>query len=248
MAQPFAIRGLWDSRDVKANLARLSSKQWAFTTAVALTRTGRRVKGGEQDSMHRVFDRPTSFTVNSIYLSPATPSKLEAEVWFKDYAPKGTPAGKYLLPQVRGGERDLKRFELLLQRAGLLPYGLALVPASGAALDAHGNVSRGMIQKILSQLKAQADPLSHSTARSRRRGAKQRGGHYFYGNPGHRGRGIWERFSFGFGSAVKPIFVEVRRRPTYNVRFPFFDVGERIVRDGAFTEEFSRAAGERLKP
>jgi hypothetical protein len=246
MAQPFAIRSVWDSRDVKANLARLSSKGWTFTTAIALTRTGMRIKGAERDEMSRVFDRPTPFTLNSVYLRPATPARLEAEVYFKDFAPKGTPAGKYLLPQVGGGERDLKRFELRLQHAGLLPAGRALVPASGAALDAYGNVSRGLIQKILSQLKAQADPLSNETARSRRRGAKQHGGRYFYGNPGHRGRGIWERFSFGFGSAVKPVFIEVRRRPTYTARFPFFDVGQRVA-NVAFGEEFTKAADERLK-
>lgn len=247
MSQPaFAIHQEWDSRDVKANLTRLSSKQWAFTTAIAMTRTGVRIKGAEQDTMRRVFDRPTDFTVNSVYLSPATPSKLEAEVFFKDWAPKGRAAGKYLLPQVHGGERELKGFERALQHAGWLPPGRFLVPASGAALDSHGNVSRGLIVKILSQLGANPSGANETLKLRKRRNATQQRGRYFYGDPGHHGRGIWERISFAFGSAVNPIFIEVRKRPTYTVRFPFFDVGERVAGE-AFTDEFARAANDKLK-
>lgn len=246
MATPaFAIRQLWDSRDVKANLLRLSAKGWTFSTAVALSRTGKRVKEAERAAMS-VFDRPTPFTTNSLYNSGATPSRLQAEVWFKDFAPKGTPAGKYLLPQVNGGERDIKRFEKALQYAGWLPVGCALVPASGAALDAYGNVSRGLIVKILSQLGANSSGANEPLRLKKKRNATQQRGRYFYGNPGHKGEGIWERISFGFGSAVRPVFITVKRRPTYHAIFPFFDIGERVTQE-AFPEEFGRAADERLK-
>lgn len=241
-----AIVAKWDSRQVKAALSKLAPKQWAFATAVALTRTAQRVKVAEIDTMRRVFDRPMPFTLNSLYLKSATKSNQEARVWFKDFAPKGTPAGKYLLPEVHGGERHLKRFEQALIHAGLLPHGRALVPASGAPLDAYGNVKRSVYQKILSQLRAQFDPTANETRRSRSRKAKQRGGRYFYGSPGHKARGVWERFQFAFGSSVRPIFIEVNRRPKYRQRFAFFDVGQEIA-DKSFGEEFDKAATETLR-
>ena len=245
----FAITADWDSRTVKAALARLEPRQWQFATALALTRTGQRIKAAEVDEMRRVFDRPTPFTLRSVYLDPATRAKQEARVWFKDWAPKGTPAGKYLLPEVHGGRRNHKRFELALQYAGLLPPGRALVPASTAPLDQYGNVKRGLYSKILSQLQAHPTAYANETARDRRKrnaNPRQRGGRYFYGNPGGKGRGIWERFTFAFGSAVKPIFIEVPRLPTYRKLFNFFDVGTRVAGE-AFAVEFDKAAAETLR-
>lgn len=240
----FAVVAKWDSRQVKAALARLAPKQWAFASAVALTRTAGRVRVAEQAEMRRVFDRPTPFTMNSLYMKSATRSNQEARVWFKDFAPKGTPAGKYLLPEVHGGDRAHKRFELLLQHAGLLPAGRSLVPASAAPLDQYGNVARGLYTKILSQLRAQFDPANNT--KRRRQGRRQWGGQYFYGNPGGKGRGIWERFTFAFGSAVKPVFIEVSGTPSYRSRFDFFGVAERVA-GIAFVEEFDKAASETLR-
>ena len=231
---------------MRAALSALAPKQWAFASALALTRTAQQVKAAEIEEMRRVFDRPTGFTLGSLYLKPATKSNQEARVWFKDFAPKGTPAGKYLLSEVHGGQRAHKRFESALQKAGLLPFGRALVPASAAPLDANGNVKRGLYNQILSQLKAQRDSTANETTRSRARKARQRGGRYFYGNPGGKRRGIWERFSFAFGTAVKPIFIEVGARPSYRPRFAFYDVGERVAEE-RYESEFDRAATETLR-
>lgn len=240
----FAVVARWDSREVKAALALLAPKQWKFATAVALTKTAQRVKAAEISEMRRAFDRPTPFTLNSLYLTRATPSNQEARVWFKDWAPKGTPAGKYLLPEVHGGDRNHKRFEQLLQHARLLPLGRSLVPASAAPLDQYGNVARGLYTKILSQLRAQFDPANNT--KRRRQGRRQWGGQYFYGNPGGKGRGIWERFTFAFGSAVKPIFIEVSGVPSYRSRFDFFGVARRVA-NTAYGEEFNKAAAETIR-
>jgi hypothetical protein len=245
--QPFAISKQWDTRELRAVLNGLAPRQYQFATALTLTRVGQRVKTAEIAEMKRVFDRPTPFTLKSLYLQGATRSRQEARVWFKDFAPKGTPAGKYLLPEVHGGNRQHKRFEGLLQHAGLLPLGRSLVPASGAQLDQYGNVSRGLYSKILSQLRAQFDSSANETTRSRGRSrGRQRGGRYFYGNPGGKGRGIWERFTFGFGSAVKPVFLEVSGTPSYRRRFDFFGVGTRVANE-AFGPEFDKAAAETVR-
>lgn len=163
-----AIKAEWNSRDVKVALAALAPRQWAFATALALTKTGQSVQSAEKGEMRSVFDRPTPFTLNSLRLSPATRQRQEAHVWFKD-PPRLTETQHYLLPQVYGGARRFKRFESLLMRAGFLPKGKALVPASGAPLDAYGNVSRGVYARIYADLKASPVGANRSATRKRSR-------------------------------------------------------------------------------
>lgn len=241
----YGVRAQWDSRTVKAALSALQPRQWAFATAMALTQTAKHVKGAELETMRGVFDRPTPFTMNALYIQGATRDRQEARVWFKDFAPKGTPAGKYLLPQVHGGQRPDTRFERSLQRAGYLSRGKQLVPASGASRDAYGNVHRTLFTRILSQLRASADPAQNTPRRKNRR-QRARGGTFFYGNPGGRGRGVWARYNFAFGNTVRPIFIEMRQRPTYRARFAFFTVAERVA-DQRIGDEFNKAAQETLR-
>jgi hypothetical protein len=241
---PYSVAARWDSRNLDVLLARLGPKQMQFATALMLTRTGGHVKAAEEAEMPRAFDRPTPFTLHSVFLKPATKSHLEALVWFKDWAPKGTPAGEYLKAEVFGGERKQKRFEKGLVAAGLLKGGQELVPASGVPLDAFGNVPRTIYNRILSQLHAQNDRAQNETARSRARNPKNRssGGRYFFGDPGHRGIGIWERFTFAVGSAIRPVFIATTP-PVYHERFAFFSVAEQAV-EANYMTEFDRAADE----
>lgn len=223
------IEGLPQLRQALAR----AGNQLPFATALALTRTAEVVKLEERAEMRRVFDRPTSYTLNSLFLKPATKSKPEAWVWVKDESFKGTPATKYLLPQVKGGGRNVKRFERLMQARGYLGANEYVVPGQGATLDAYGNLSRGQLQRILAQLQAYFDPLQRETPTSRRRKSRRRsrGGRYFVGGlPGrgaHLPRGVWERIQTGFGSAVRPVLLFVRR-PAYRPRFDFFGVAERV--------------------
>ncbi len=210
-----------------------AGNQLPFATALALTRTAEVVKLKERDEMRRVFRSPTPYTLNSLFMKPATKSKLEAWVWVKDESVKGTPATKYLLPQIQGGGRNVKRFERLMQARGYMASNEYVVPGQGAQLDAYGNLNRGQLQRILAQLQASFDPLQRETATSRKRNARRRtrGGRYFVGgSPGrgrHLARGIWERLTTGFGSGVRPVLLFVRQ-PRYAPRFKFFEVAERV--------------------
>jgi hypothetical protein len=67
---------------------------------------------------------------------------------------KSIPAEKILAAQIAGGPRRLKRFERALVAIGAMPEGVIAVPARGARLDRYGNLSGGMIGKILSDLRA----------------------------------------------------------------------------------------------
>lgn len=208
----FFVRG-----SVKPLLDDLSrkNKQLRFATAVALTKTAVEVRKDLQDEMRRVFDRPTNFTINSMYVKPATKVTLEAHVGHKDFAAKGTPAGKYLQPQIVGGGRSYKRGETLLRDRGLLPAGMYAVPGQGAKLDRFGNINRGQLQQVLSNLGAQFDQYQNTPR------AKKHLKRYFVatinGTPG-----IWERLQHG----VRPFMVFVRA-PTYRKRYDFFGVAER---------------------
>lgn len=97
-----------------------------------------------------MFDRPTSFTLNSLKVNPAKLGRLEATVEMKNEASKSEPATKWLAPEIFGGRRPEKRLERQLRNQGILPYGKYIVPGAGAKLDAHGNMSRGQITKAVS--------------------------------------------------------------------------------------------------
>lgn len=232
-----------------SHLENVRVDQVPFAVAKALTATAQEVKKALEKEMRTVFDRPTPYTMRSLFLAPATKRKLEARVWLRDFGGKGTPATKYLLPQIEGGARRHKRFERALAAVGLLPGGMYVVPGSAAKIDAYGNMARGQIVQIMSALKASevyAGFQANRTARSAKRKGR-RLAEYFVGAPGGNSAqrigdtptGIWQRFSFGFGSAVKPVAI-FTRSPVYQVRFHFNTIAEKVVLE-QFSAQFNAA-------
>jgi hypothetical protein len=213
---------------VIARLNDIERRHVPFATALALTRTAQEVRKAEVEEMKRVFDRPTPFTLNSLYLKAATKADLTAKIWLKDISGR---AEHYLIPEIFGGARRLKGFERLLMRKGLLPPGWMAVPGAAAKLDAYGNISGGQMIQILSALKAlgeQGYAANRTKASAKRRRGKQ--AELFVGRPGG-GRlpnGVWQRFRFAHGSAIKPILIFIRG-PRYQQRFDFFGVGKRVT-------------------
>jgi hypothetical protein len=220
--------------DVKRAL-RIYGRQGTFAAAVALTRTAQDVRAGERAQMEKDLDRPTPYTKNSLFLQRATKEDLTAKVWLKDdRAGSGTPATQYLLPQIMGGSRALKGFEVALRAQGLLPDGMQAVPGSGVKLDAYGNVSKGTINRILSQLRVQRTDGYESRAtgskRSNRTKRKQGVQYFVLLQPHGRLRpGIYAR-SLADQRRVTPVFVYVSGQ-RYGKRFRFFEAAERIIRE-----------------
>lgn len=198
--------------------------------AKALTFTAKAVQRELQAEMGRVFDRPTRFTLNSTYIKAATPQTLEARVKIKDEALKALPAIKWLSPQIYGGYRGPKRSEMLLRSRGILGADEFIVPGAAARLDAHGNMSRGQMQQILSRVGASRDALSDAYGRVRKAKGQAYSETYFYLREPHgrlRARGIYRRVIFpGTGlSKVEPVLMFVKR-PRYRRRFDFFRIAE----------------------
>lgn len=216
--------------DVARRISELG-KQGSYVAAVALTRSAKDAQSAIRSEMERVFDRPTPYALNGTFLKSATKTRLEARVWVKDNPfGKGTPADRFLLPHIEGGSRALKGMERMLQRAAMMPAGWFAIPAAGAQLDGNGNVQRGQIKQILSQLKLQSgtgyQSRAQDSARSRRTIARQ-GVTYFALPKGHRGLlpGIYLKRKFAHGTAIRPVFIFVSQLK-YGQRLKFFQVGQ----------------------
>lgn len=235
-------------------------KQAQFAAAVALTRTAQDMRTALVKEMSSAFDRPTPYTLNSLFVKGAKKNNLEALVWVKDNAfSKGTPADRYLGPQIFGGERGQKKMERMLQRVGALPAGWHTVPGEGAELNAYGNMSAGQIIKVLSWLQAFGEQgykknATQATKDKIKRGTKSRRGmEYFVSHgkgsamPGgkvqHLPAGVWSKTTFGMGKAIKPILLFVKTTH-YQKRFKFFEVGSQVAEQnfpGHFDRELQNA-------
>jgi hypothetical protein len=238
-----------NATDVAQRISELG-KQGRFAAALALTRTAQDVQPAIKQEMRRAFDRPTDYTLNSTFLKRATKDNLEARVWLKDNATgKGTPADRYLSPDIFGGERRQKGMERALQSVRMMPSGYVAVPAAGAQMDVNGNVKRSQIVQILSQLRAQRgagfESRASGSARSQRSIARQ-GVTYFALVRPARGLqpGIYLKRKFAQGSAIRPVFLFVPRA-TYRPIFKFFQVGESIART-RFPAHFDEAIAKAI--
>lgn len=203
----------------------LERQNLGFAVMQACNATAFEIRQSWARAAPRVFDRPTPLTTKAAQYKKATRQKLYAEIFLRDEASGGNPPAKYLAPQVEGGQRRKKGFEVLLQQKGAMPAGMFAVAGKGAPLDRFGNVKIGQVNKILSQLGAQSDRYQNQTdvsaarRRKRRRGS---GGEYFTLLKKH-GRllpGIYERYKFGAGTIVRSVFIFTRQanyKPRYNI-------------------------------
>lgn len=220
-----------------------AGRQGAYAASAAINETAKQVRKGLTDEMARSFDRPTPFTLNSIRIKYASKENLEAFVWLKDEAGKGTPADKYLRAEIFAGQRSAKRFEVEMHRAGLLPAGMLMVPAAGAQLDQYGNVMRSQVTQIRSQLgisdKSGFASNASNSAASRR--SRRRQGVSYFALPAARGKlrpGIYQR-RLDNGADIRPVFLFVRA-PNYRQRLDFFGVADRVVAE-SLSKEFDKA-------
>jgi hypothetical protein len=202
-------------------LALLTDLQFRYAVAQAMTDSAKAGQKVIESSMSRYIDRPTPFTVNSTYVSFANPNRMRAEVGFKQFATKGTPAGKYLSAMARGGDRSQKRSESVLRYAGVIGKDQYITPSKegGWAGDPYGNVPRGTYTKMLSQLKAfrtaGATLNASNSARSRRK--RETGGQFFMSRSG---RAILYREPGGGRGSTETAFMVLDQAPNHERRFP----------------------------
>lgn len=233
-----------DTRNLETTLDGWEKQQLPFATSVALNRVAQKAKVAIVKEMSRVFRRPIPYTLNSVFIKASTKNNLVAEVSLKNWASKGTPAAKYLLPEIMGGSRSFKRSEMWLQNKGMLPLGEYMAPGLGATLNSYGNMNPGQLVQVLSVLNAL--PGGALTGKQWNALAKKNGRRnapeFFVGRPGGGTLplGVWQRTKTG----VKPILIFISS-PSYQSRLNFTGVIEQVY-TANFQDEFNKALRDAL--
>jgi hypothetical protein len=244
-----------DPKTLLSRFSDLEKRQIPFAVMGALNDALFDARDAWRTGIASVFDDPTQLTMNAVLYRKATRDRLEAELFLRNEATKGTPPSRYLLPQVEGRQREAKPFEFLLREAGVLGGDEFVTPARGFPLDPFGNVQRQVLNSVLSDLQASRDVTRRSTPESRgkreRRRAIGKRSVYFYsrgpediggGKIQHLPRGIYERTRTGFGSSVRLVLAIVKGAPSYRSRFHAFEIANR-----AFAASFPVRFQERLR-
>jgi len=229
----------------------MMGKQERFATARALTEVVSRARDSNRRALTAAFDRPTPYTLNSLYITPATPSRLQASVWLKEDTGKGTPAWKYLGPQIEGGERRVKRMESALRRVGVMYADQYVAPGAACPRDQYGNIPASFVTHLLAYFQAMGEQgyKGNMTLRKREALAKDKRGSKGFAYFALRARrnnlapGIYRRITFAHGSAVQPVLMFVRK-PSYRQRWDFYGIAEREAQQ--FPEIHARMYREAL--
>lgn len=227
---------------------RLSGPAVDSAIAKALNDSAFAARATIQKGMDSVFDRPTPFIRRSVIVQPARPDKLEAWVGPAYLGGKGVDPQKILQAEVFGGPRRLKRSEVALRNAGILPPGYVTVPGASCPLDGYGNIKGSFLVQLISYFEAfgeqgyranMTDKRKKSLAKfgKSERGFKAIGGVVYILSlgslPGGRGvhdamnrtmhlaPGIWAKSGI-HGSAVRPILMFVKGT-RYTARLDIFD-------------------------
>jgi hypothetical protein len=203
--------------------ALLTERNLRYAVAKAMTDSAKDAQARLKQETPRFVDRPTPWTENSTYVRFASPNRLSVEVGFRQDAYKGTPAGEYLSPMARGGDRKATRAEGVLRRGGVIKPNQFIVPMPAFRGDPYGNVPKGTYTMMLSQVKAFSGSLGYlnasGSARSKRK--RETAGQFFpiYSKElGEGPKGIFYRapgarsFELAFGV--------LNDAPNYERRFP----------------------------
>lgn len=191
-------------------------KQQNFAQMKAINETLKLAHTDLKAEVKRTFDNPTRFFINATSIGFATRRNNQGFI-----APKDTfhgDAERIYMIHVYGGQRKNKRSETLLKERNILPARKNLVMARfGIRKNKAGNVTGGMMNKILSGLRAQHDIYQNSPFDSKN---YQR---WFYGEV-NGVKGIWEVK----GKRKKLWFLEVDRA-VYKPRLKYFETINKSV-------------------
>jgi hypothetical protein len=215
------------------------------------------VRDAQRAGMGSVFDRPTAFTLyksNLVNVPDVQGVDLTGQWYVRADQSTGIPPVNYLRPNIFGGRRKLKRFELALQANLAMPKGWIAIPGPGAKLDGFGNMSRGQIMQILSVMRSAETTSGYSanqTERSKARNKKPRD--YFVSMPNATSpRGIKGRLPYGLyqrlGRGRIVTVLRYRDAHNYKARYDYHGIGMRVSKADfprlmrkAFKQEVTRA-------
>lgn len=232
------------------------AKQIPYATSRAINATAYKATQDTSAEIKNVFDRVTPWIAKSVRYSKSTKRDLRSTIDLDYWGNKqGVSAEKILKAEIFGGQRHKKRHEIALEKAGILPAGMYIVPGDAADMDEYGNMKSGQIVQIISYFKAfgeqgyqanMSDRRRESLARDKKK-TGARGFAYFVLKRRH-GKllpGVYKRVQFGTGSAVKPVMIFVRKA-AYKKRLDFYGIVQKSV-DKHFEREFEIAWAEAVR-
>ena len=216
-------------------LTHLEKKQIPFATVLAINDTAIDIRGLIYAKMMLVFDRPSAFTVpkniskatnkkGSLYLVPAGKriGRRTAEVGVKK------SAWNWIGPNLTGGPRKPKPSETALRSKGIIGTDKFITPAK-ISTNRFGNITKGMMIKILSGLKALRGAAGNIESRQRAKYFTMR-----LGGPGSE-TGIWKKD----GKKITKL-LNVVKQPMYTKLFDFERLAIKFYRL-KFPKNFERA-------
>ena len=167
MTQPVTF----DMNPMLKKVDMIKQVQIPFATSLALNNLAKEVRDNYRAEMKQRFRNPVPFTLNGMYIKASSKSNLYVEIGLKEFATKGNPTSKYLLPQIQGGKPYMTRFQKALRAKGFLAPGEIAIPTQSdyLRLNQYGNVMPSQYTEILYSLQAFRD----SSAFTYRREAKR---------------------------------------------------------------------------
>lgn len=222
------IKVEFDASVLARKFNRLEKRQLPFAMTLAINYTARDMANALKGEIRSEFDRPKEFTVAGVFVRGARKGQIDAVIYLRDEATKGTAPVKYLAPSVYGGRRRVKRFERALRATGAIHGDELAVPAIGARVDQYGNVPAGTIVQMLSSLGSNPSGANTPRGAYRRRGKKKKPD-WFVGT-GAGGQRMIFRANAG-GTDIVPVFILVKESSvSYEKQFEFFDVATETFR------------------
>ncbi len=198
-------------------------------TVRALNRTADEVKLHlAKKVLPKYIDRPTRWTLNSVYTRYANQKRLEAAVFLK-----GSNGGvlSYLDPLIEGGSRLPKSFEKRLRRSGLIRGSQFAVPGADMRLDKFGNITKATSAHILRDVQAFTESgSSQNTSRKARK-------YFILPKAPHKPVGVYYRQ----GKKLKQAIAFTDEVPNYDRRLPFYEEAQKSANKHV-SKEFSEAA------
>jgi hypothetical protein len=223
-----------DIKTATRHLTRIQRKQIPFATSLALNDTAFDGMHHARKMAKRLLHKPIGYTIKGIRYSKSTKRKLKATVFVNEWPDKGTAQAKYLMPQITGGARAAKGSERAFRRAGILPAGKYMAPTKKYT-NAAGNVKPGLMQMIMSQLKAFSE--QGYTANATNKTLAKKNTKFFL----IRGTGIFTRTRRGPEAVL--LFID---KPNYKARFPFSKIVNKRARR-TFPGHFRKRMAEALR-
>ena len=230
----------------------LKAVQVPFAASLALNRVAKNARDELRKQMDNTYDKPVPFTLNSVFIKSSTKSDLRAKVGLKEFAAKGNPASKYLLPTITGGPAYATRFQKSLRVKGILAPNEFAIPTQSDYLNTnkYGNVRPSQYTAILYSLGAFRDSSAFVyTKNAKRKNAMNK---YFARTTAMYNNDRNSKFYPGIYIDNDQAFVDkesalfwITRTPKGKGNFPLVDIASaRVRRD--WNKEFGRALAEAI--